>query len=71
MSFIWKATLAPQTFTNDEDLDAAGINTVFESREDAETWLGENYMELHDLDVQTVALYEDDRCVMEPMSLEA
>ena len=43
----------------------------FPSQGEAETWLGETYPELLDGGVRAVSLYEGDRLVYGPMSLEA
>ncbi|MDN5762445.1 MAG: hypothetical protein L0H41_09035 [Microlunatus sp.] len=40
------------------------------SQGDAETWLGEYYPDLREAGVRTVALYEEDRLVYGPMSLD-
>ena len=40
------------------------------SQGDAETWLGEFYPELRDAGVRAVRLYEEDRLVYGPMSLD-
>ena len=41
----------------------------FPNQSDAETWLGETWRELRDLDVAAVSLFEDGREVYGPMSL--
>jgi hypothetical protein len=43
----------------------------FPTRSDAETWLGEAYPDLADDGVSAVTLFEGDREVYGPMSLEA
>ena len=43
----------------------------FPSQGEAETWLGEEYPDLLDAGVRAVSLYEGDRLVYGPMSLEA
>ncbi len=43
----------------------------FESRSDAESWLGENFGDLADQGVAAVILFEADRKVYGPMSLSA
>ena len=40
------------------------------SQGDAESWLGEFYPELRTVGVRTVTLYEEDRLVYGPMSLD-
>lgn len=43
----------------------------FESRSDAESWLGENFGDLAEQGVASVVLYEGERKVYGPMSLSA
>ncbi len=43
----------------------------FESRSDAESWLGEHFGDLADQGVAAVILFEADRKVYGPMSLSA
>jgi hypothetical protein len=43
---------------------------TFNSQGEAETWLGEFYPELRSAGVRSVSLYEEDRLVYGPMSLE-
>jgi hypothetical protein len=45
--------------------------TEFPTRSDAETWLGEAYPDLAEDGVSAVTLFEGDREVYGPMSLEA
>jgi hypothetical protein len=45
--------------------------TEFPTRSDAETWVGEVYPDLADEGVAAVTLFEGDREVYGPMSLEA
>ncbi|MCW2848396.1 MAG: hypothetical protein JWR90_2370 [Marmoricola sp.] len=45
--------------------------TEFPTRSDAETWLGEAYPDLFEDGVVSVTLFEGDREVYGPMSLEA
>ena len=45
--------------------------TEFPTRSDAETWLGEAYPDLADDGVSAVTLFEGEREVYGPMSLEA
>jgi hypothetical protein len=44
---------------------------TFASQGEAETWLGEFYPELMSAGVRAVSLYEEERLVYGPMSLEA
>ncbi len=56
-----------------EPTDDAGLNldVDFADQGSAETWLTEHYLELDDLGVREVSLYEEGRLVYGPMSLEA
>jgi len=56
-----------------EPIDDAGLNldVDFADQSSAETWLTEHYLELDDLGVREVSLYEEGRLVYGPMSLEA
>ena len=59
-----------------QQLDADGgvvaaERTEFPTRSDAETWLGEAYPDLAEAGVSAVTLFEGDREVYGPMSLEA
>lgn len=49
----------------------AELDQVFASQGEAETWLGEFYPGLVEAGVRTVTLYEEDRRVYGPMSLES
>ena len=44
---------------------------TFASQGEAESWLGEFYPELMSAGVRAVTLYEEDRLIYGPMSLEA
>jgi hypothetical protein len=44
---------------------------AFGTQGEAETWLGEFYPELMSAGVRAVTLYEEDRLIYGPMSLEA
>lgn len=46
------------------------LEQQWHSQGDAETWLGEFYPELRDAGVRSVRLYEEDRLVYGPMSLD-
>lgn len=56
-----------------EPSDDAGVNLEldFADQGSAETWLTEHYLELDDLGVREVSLYEEGRLVYGPMSLDA
>jgi hypothetical protein len=46
------------------------LNRVFPTQGEAESWLGEFFPDLVQAGVKTVSLYEEDRLVYGPMSLE-
>jgi hypothetical protein len=48
----------------------ARFEHTWSSQGDAETWLGEYYPDLREAGVRAVSLYEEDRLVYGPMSLE-
>ena len=48
-----------------------GQRTEFPTRSDAESWLGESYPDLAEDGVSAVTLFEGEREVYGPMSLEA
>lgn len=50
--------------------DAQGRSKDFPRQGDAESWLGETYPDLFEDGVRSVTLYEDERKVYGPMSLE-
>lgn len=49
---------------------AAGLDRPFNTQGEAETWLGEFYPTLLEAGIRSVSLYEADRLVYGPMSLE-
>ena len=51
--------------------DPSGRELRFTSQGDAETWIGEAWRELADAGVDAVTLFEADRQVYGPMSLQA
>ncbi len=53
-----------------DDLDVPDAEE-FESRSDAESWLGEHFGDLAEQGVAAVTLYEGERKVYGPMSLSA
>ncbi len=65
MSWTWR-----YTDPTGADMDVADSQS-FESRSDAESWLGEHFAELADQGVEAVTLYEAERKVYGPMSLSA
>ncbi|HEX8508855.1 MAG TPA: hypothetical protein VF635_05070 [Propionibacteriaceae bacterium] len=49
--------------------DASGLDRLFATQGEAESWLGEFYPDLVDVGVGAVTLYEEDRLVYGPMGL--
>ncbi|MEL4357373.1 MULTISPECIES: hypothetical protein [unclassified Luteococcus] len=70
MSYLWTAELAPGAEASEDDLAGAGVGKRFEDQATAEAWLGEYYEDLADLGVTSVSLFEEDRLVYGPMSLD-
>ena len=70
MSFGWEPELASDATATDDDLAAAGLSSRFDDQIDAEEWLSDNYLELADLGVVSVTLFDDDTKVYGPMSLD-
>ena len=52
------------------DPDELGLGQPFPTQGEAESWLGEEYPELRAAGVLAVSLYEDERLVYGPMSLD-
>ncbi|GAA1376741.1 hypothetical protein [Luteococcus sanguinis] len=71
MAYVWMAELSPGSETSQDDLAGAGLGQGFDDQSLAEAWLGEYYSDLADLGVSSVSLFEEDRLVYGPMSLEA
>ena len=69
MAYWWDAELAPGATATDDELAAVGLGTRFADQATAEQWLGEFYLDLQDLGVQQVSLFESDRLVYGPMSM--
>lgn len=67
MSYHWVAT--PEL--PDGEADELGLDRTFDDQADAEQWLTHSYEELSVAGVREVTLYEQDRLVYGPMSLEA
>jgi len=68
MSWHWQ----PSARQGADAIDTAelGLGQQFPSQGDAESWLGEAYPDLMHAGVDSVTLYEDERLVYGPMSLE-
>ncbi|WP_316669982.1 hypothetical protein [uncultured Propionibacterium sp.] len=69
MSFRWEEELEPEAELSVDERHGLGLGREFDTREDAESWLGESFEELADYGVSSVSLYEDDDLVYGPMSL--
>lgn len=67
MSYRWAATPGLPT----EEADALGLDQRFADQAEAERWLTQVFDELAFAGVHEVTLYEEDRLVYGPMSLEA
>jgi hypothetical protein len=68
MSWRWVPDRGPVSRRADPDTPAIG--RTFQTQGEAETWLGEFYPSLISAGVRAVSLYEADRLVYGPMSLE-
>ena len=71
MAYYGDAELGAGADAAPDDLSAIGIGRRFDDQGSAEAWLTENYLELSDLGVDQVSLFEEDRLVYGPMSLSA
>lgn len=67
MGYYWAATPQPR----DDVAAGLGLTAEFDEQADAETWLTTSYAELAEAGIHEVSLYEADRLVYGPMSLEA
>ncbi len=65
MSWRWRSVPAPS------DTDLPGADETFGSQAEAEAWLSTHFLDLADAGVAEVSLYEEDRLVYGPMSLDA
>ncbi|MBO1031194.1 hypothetical protein IPV09_07570 [Tessaracoccus sp. SD287] len=70
MSWYWDAELVAGAELRADDLTGAGMGRRFDDQGSAEAWLTESYLELTDLGIDQVSLYEEDRLVYGPMSLQ-
>jgi hypothetical protein len=66
MGFHWAATPEP----SEEEVADLGLDVEFEDQAEAEAWLSASYAELSEGGVHQVSLYESNRLVYGPMSLE-
>ncbi|NLH70365.1 MAG: hypothetical protein GX454_09335 [Brooklawnia sp.] len=69
MAFRWHAELASGSQASAADLTEAGLGMDFDDQASAEEWLSSFYLDLQDLGVSQVSLFEADRLVYGPMSL--
>jgi hypothetical protein len=60
----------PWHWQADQDPGDGSLDQTFPSLGEAETWLGEVYLDLVDRGVRAVSLREADRLVYGPMALE-
>ncbi len=68
MAYWWK----PGTGSySTEELQSRGLTPRFDEQDQAEEWLSLFFAELQERGVGDVTLYEEDRLVYGPMSLEA
>ena len=67
MGYYWAATPEP----TEEDAADLGLDVEFDDQAEAEAWLSASYAELAEGGVHQVSLYESNRLVYGPMSLEA
>jgi hypothetical protein len=69
MAYWWHAELAPGSEASADDLADAGLGMRFDDQTSAEEWLSSFYLDLQDLGVTQISLFEADRLVYGPMSL--
>lgn len=67
MSWFWRSA---SSAADAGALAALGFDDPFGSQGDAEAWISANYAELPALGVSAVSLFEEDRLVYGPMSLD-
>ncbi|MFZ0529096.1 MAG: hypothetical protein WAL91_00995 [Propionicimonas sp.] len=67
MGYYWAATPEP----GEAEAEALGLAVEFDGQAEAESWLTASYLELAEAGVHAISLYESDRLVYGPMSLEA
>jgi hypothetical protein len=68
MSWRWVPDRGP--VSRRANTDTPAVSRTFQTQGEAETWLGEFYPSLISAGVRAVSLYEADRLVYGPMSLE-
>jgi hypothetical protein len=67
MGYYWAVMPAP----GEDESARLGLEVEFDDQAQAEAWLTASYEELAAAGVHDVSLYESDRLVYGPMSLEA
>lgn len=71
MSFHWQAINRAGERAPGQEAADAGLPEEFDSQEEAEAWLGENFEGLRSAGLSAVSLYEGgDRLVYGPMGLD-
>lgn len=70
MSYHWDLTMIDGSQPDPAQLSVIGADETFPDQQQAEQWLKGFFMDLTDLGVTEVSLYEEDRLVYGPMSLE-
>ena len=68
MAYWWKPGSGSYSSSS---LESAGLSPRFEEQEQAEEWLSAFFAELAEGGVGDVSLFEEDRLVYGPMSLDA
>lgn len=70
MAWFWRGDIGSEA-PGPGVLDDTGLATGFETQAAAEAWLTATYAQLAEQCVRAVSLYEEDRLVYGPMSLDA
>lgn len=70
MAYLWTADLAAGSDVAEDELAGAGIGRRFDDQAQAEAWLTATYEDLVDLGVTHVSLFDEDRLMYGPMSLD-
>ena len=71
MAWFWRVGDEGQPTADGAAIVADELGGAFATQAAAESWLTANYPALSDAGVTSVSLYEEDRRVYGPMSLEA
>ncbi|AYY15537.1 hypothetical protein EF847_14285 [Actinobacteria bacterium YIM 96077] len=70
MTWYWRFLDPDGELMKDDDGGPAGRGVEFPTQSDAESWIGEHWRHLAESGVDSVILYEDERQVYGPMSLQ-